>query len=162
MGRRSKQKNHLIRANSSQKPIFIDSSHSELSEEESDSSNDEVIWDHQELDEEPKGTLEKLYHGAKNLKPSKRPLRYNGNSIRTQKRRKSNAKKMAIQNGCTINQFFPPIELNESDNNESDNNEIENVDSDASSTESETEVELEELIHLIEIKLQDKTLISEQ
>ena len=69
---------------------------------------------------------------------------------------------MAIQNGCTINQFFPPIEPNESDNNESDNNEIENVDSDASSTESETEIELEELIHLIEIKLQDKTLVSEQ
>ncbi|CAI2185863.1 14981_t:CDS:2, partial [Funneliformis geosporum] len=45
--------------------------------QESDSSNDEVIWDYQELDEEPKGTLEKLYYGAKNLKPSKRPLQYN-------------------------------------------------------------------------------------
>ena len=82
MRRRSKQKNHLIHANSLQKPIVIDSSHSELSEEESDSSNGEVIWDHQELDEEPKSTLEKLYHGAKNLKPSNQPLRYNGNSIR--------------------------------------------------------------------------------
>ena len=71
MRRLSKQKNYLKCANSSQKPIIIDSSYSELSEEESDSSNDEVIWAHQELDKEPKSTLEKLYHGAKNLKPSK-------------------------------------------------------------------------------------------
>ena len=69
---------------------------------------------------------------------------------------------MAIQNGCTINQFFSSIELNESDNNKSDNNKIENVNSNVSSTELETEIELKELIHLIEIKLQDKTLVLEQ
>src|SRR5437016_151935 len=37
---------------------------------------------------------------------SKRPFRYNGNSIRTRKRRKAIARKMAMQNGCTITHFF--------------------------------------------------------
>ncbi len=71
-------------------------------------------------------------------------------------------KKKAIQNGCTINQFFPSIESKELNNNKLDNNKIENINSDASSTESEIEIKLKELIHSIEIKLQDKILVSEQ
>jgi len=67
----SKQKNYLIHANFLQKLIIVDSSYLKLFKRESDSFNDKVIWAYQKLDEESKNILEKLYHRAKNLKPSK-------------------------------------------------------------------------------------------
>ena len=99
-----RQKNHLVQLSLKDKPIITEDSPFEGDSEES--SNDEVMWADSELDDEPENTLKKLFSGTKNIKPSKQPLRYTGNSIRTQKRHKATAKKIAIQNGNTIMQFF--------------------------------------------------------
>ncbi|CAG8638591.1 865_t:CDS:2, partial [Funneliformis caledonium] len=119
IGHWSKQKKHLIKVSLRNKPIIVEDSSFEedLSSEEGFSfdknskisSDDEIMWADSELDNEPENTLKKLVSDTKNIK-SKQPLQYIGNSIRTQKRCKAAAKKMVIQNGNTITQFFLPIQ----------------------------------------------------
>ena len=72
MGRRSRQKNHLVQLSLKDKPIITEDSPFEGDSKES--SNDKVMWVDSELDDEPENTLRKLLPGIKNIKPSKRPL----------------------------------------------------------------------------------------
>ena len=74
--------------------------------QESLSSDNEVAWSDDELDEQSELTITRLFHNARNMSASKRPLRYIGNSTRTQKRRKADAKKQAAKNGQTLLAFF--------------------------------------------------------
>ncbi|RHZ70355.1 hypothetical protein Glove_272g32 [Diversispora epigaea] len=166
MGRRSKQKNHLLNISKCKyKSNLNDSSNNNSSNNDSssdDSSSEcEIIWANQELDDNPENTIKKLFHGAKNL-PSKRPIKYNGNSIRTKKRKKAKAKKMAAKNGRTIDQLFlPTSQTNETSETNLHNDENSETDNDNNNNQLETsdmEIDVDKLIHLTKSKLQDKTL----
>jgi hypothetical protein len=109
MGRRSRQKQHLKQL-TAVKPAAVTYPASLSGEEEGSSSMSDVIWSDDELDQQPETTLKKLFHGmSNNTLSSKRPSRYMGNSIRTQKRQRAEAKRQAAKNGRTILNFFSPV-----------------------------------------------------
>lgn len=59
--------------------------------------------------------MKKLFHGAENILRSKRPFRYAGNSKRTQKRRRANAKRQAAKNGRTMLDYFSTVQVSSSE-----------------------------------------------
>jgi hypothetical protein len=85
------------------------------SEEESSSSGDEVWWTDEDLDKHSDVTIKKLFHGAKNILHTKRPFRYTGNSKRTQKRRRADARRQAAKNGRTMLDYFSTAQASASE-----------------------------------------------
>ncbi|CAG8760205.1 7728_t:CDS:2, partial [Funneliformis caledonium] len=134
----SKQKKHLIKVSLRNKPIIVEDS---LFEEDLSSEEGSSFDKNSEISSDDEII------------------------IQTQKRRKAAAKKMAIQNGNTITQFFLPVQ-NEPDTQTDDthSNELEghddiNSSSTGSEIESDNEIELIKLIPFIEKKLQDEILL---
>jgi len=113
MGRRSCQKQHLKQLAVAAKAKSTGQS-TPMEEKESLSSDDEVLWSDEELDEHAETTISKLFHGGQKISTSKRPFRYSGNSKRTQKRRRANARQQAAKNGRTMMDYFTPIQASTS------------------------------------------------
>lgn len=110
MGRQSRQKRHLKQLSASAKHAALVDGDNSLEEVlESSSDDDEVLWSDEELDNQPNDAFKKLFHGSQHLQTAKRPFRYNGNSLRTRKRRKAQAKKQAAKNGQTLLDFFSSV-----------------------------------------------------
>lgn len=84
-------------------PIFDDF---DILEDESDESDGELIWNDQELDEKADNFVKILSDRMKNYVPPACKSIYTGNSIRTKKRKKAKAKRLAAQNGQTITKFL--------------------------------------------------------
>jgi len=112
MGRRSCQKQHLKQLAVAAKAKSTGQS-TPMEEKESLSSDDEVLWSDEELDEHAETTISKLFHGGQKISTSKRPFRYSGNSKRTQKRRRANARQQAAKNGRTMMDYFTPIQASD-------------------------------------------------
>lgn len=86
-------------------------------------SDEEIEWGDNELDEKTEKFFKVLSDGMKNYVPPARKFVYIGNSVRTRKRKKAQAKQLLTQNGQQITKFFAPIqpdELNQPDDTESE------------------------------------------
>jgi hypothetical protein len=104
MGRQSHRKQHLKQLNAAKSRA---ASHlPPTADKESLSSDDEILWSDEELDRHPEVTIKKLFNSAQNIVPSKRPFSYTGNSKRTQRRRRADARQDATKNGRTMLDYF--------------------------------------------------------
>ena len=110
MGRQSRLHQHLKQLNANKPTATGCLTPSE--DEESSSSGHEVLWSEDELDKHSEVTMKKLFHGAQ---PHKRPFRYTGNSKRTQKRRRADARRQAAKNGRTMLDYFSTVQASTSE-----------------------------------------------
>jgi len=163
IGRQSRLKKHLMQLNAAVKSTSA-SSLPPRQDEESSSSGEEVLWSDEELDNQSEITIKKLFHGAQNIPSSKRPFRYIGNSKRTQKRRKADARRQAAKNGRTMLDYFSRTQVHNSAMDDEDENdgcaseETASEPDDQSVTDSESDtsengcISNEELIAILERK----------
>jgi hypothetical protein len=100
MGRHSRRNQQLKQFNAAKSAAA--SHQTPKKDDEGTSSGHEILWTDEELDKHPEVTIKKLFHGAQNVVPSKRPFRYTGNSKRTQRRRKADTRQQAANNGRTM------------------------------------------------------------
>ncbi|GES92520.1 hypothetical protein RCL_jg28850.t1 [Rhizophagus clarus] len=115
----------------------------------------EFEWEDEGLDKE-KNLFQILVNNMRNLKPSKRPLTYHGNSTRTKKRRKKAAREAIKNNGQTLDKFFRKERSNDEDIEERGNEE----ESDIKRDDKSNNQILDEYITEIENKLKNNKQIT--
>jgi hypothetical protein len=121
MGRQSSRKQHLKQLNAAKSTTEGHAKSTATGrlmpteDEENSSSSHEILWSDEELDEHSEVTVKKLFHGASNILPSKRPFRYTGNSKRTQKRCRASARQQAAKNGRTMLDYFSTVQASTSE-----------------------------------------------
>jgi hypothetical protein len=71
--------------------------------------NEEVVWGDAEFDKNAENFVKILLDGIKNYVPSARKSVYIGNSIRTKKRKRAQARQLLAKNGQPITKFFNPL-----------------------------------------------------
>lgn len=110
-------------------------------------SDDEIIWEDDDLDHNQKDLVQILMTQMQNYVPQNRKSTYIGNSERTKRRRYTQAKKDAERNGQTIDHFFFNAKLDEKSeiNEESEDDQDEIYDS-------------QQVINSLEIQLKEKNL----
>jgi len=77
--------------------------------------DDEIIWGDDDLDNNQEDLIQILMDQMQNYVPSNRRSTYTGNSARTKRRHRAQAKRDAEKNGQTIDRFFSIAKSNESD-----------------------------------------------
>lgn len=77
--------------------------------EDNESDDEEIVWGDDEFDKKAETFVKILSDGMKNYIPSARRSVYIGNSVRTKKRKKAQAKQLLIKNGQPITRFFSPL-----------------------------------------------------
>jgi hypothetical protein len=126
-----------------------------------DLENEEVIWGDVELDEKAETFVKVLLDGMKNYVPPARRSVYIGNSIRTKKRKRAQAKKLLAENGQQITSFFNPSPLQNHPSNDPDKSDDQKSNqSDDQNSECEEHFNYEQLIKSLEIKLKQGDLDS--
>jgi hypothetical protein len=114
--------------------------------------NEEVVWGDIEFDKNAETYVEILLDRMKNYVPPARKSVYIGNSVRTKKRKRAQAKQLLAKNGQPITRFFNPLpstQLQSHAPNDSDKSD----DSQESESECEEYFNYEKLIISIENKL---------
>jgi hypothetical protein len=119
---------------------------------------EEVIWGDDELDEKAETFVKVLLNGMKNYVPPSRKAVYIGNSIRTKKRKRAQAKKLLAKNGQPITNFFNPSQLQPHAPNDPDKSDQESNQSDNQESEHEDHCEYGQLIKSVEKKLKQSNL----
>jgi hypothetical protein len=143
-----KQKKHVQVAETN---LNVENNEESLGENFRDmKSDDEIIWGDDDLDNNQEDLIQILMTQMQNYIPPTRRSTYTGNSARTKRRHRVQAKKNAEENGQTIDHFFPITKSNKNDeiNEESGESEESEDDYDYS----------QQVINFLETQLKEKNI----